>query len=265
MWIWSRKHPYQCLFFLNQIPLRHALLSVRVDVQLFIHAQARCSDTDAAWIYNDLPNFCVNQSEGKLIPWFKKNAFFCFASFWPTCTHRLLLLFVVDVQCSNIQLQKKTFCALFAFFFFFVVWATCPGNIIAVGGTCFIFWLSHPLYLCNQALTCLSVQIRKIKSASAFNLAPATFDVRIYAFVVSSKVVFPQLFKSTNTCDYEWCHRKAQVKYLLFQESRDVFFLRCWKMFSLCCGEPDVWKAILAQEVCVFSPVVVLYLDVDYG
>lgn len=55
--------------------------------------------------------------------------------------------------------------------------------------------------------------------------------MRIYAFVVSSKALFPWPFKSTNTCDYEWCHWKAQLTYLLFRESWDVSFFSVGKCF----------------------------------
>lgn len=53
----------------------------------------------------------------------------------------------------------------------------------------------------------------------------------IYAFLVPSKVVLPESYKSTNTCDYEWCHRKVQPTYLLFRESRNISFLSVGKCF----------------------------------
>lgn len=112
----------------------------------------------------------------------------------------------------------------------------------------FYFFLCTPIYMSaiKQPYVWLFKEEKKI-SLGPFYLASAIFDTRIYASVVPSKVVSPQPFKSTNTCDYEWCHWKAQVKYLLFQERRVVFFSSVGKCFPcvvasltferrFCCG-----------------------------
>lgn len=59
--------------------------------------------------------------------------------------------------------------------------------------------------------------------------------------------------------------KKANLKYLLFQESPAIFFPSVLENVFLVLRRAWRLKGDFAQEVCVFSLVVVVYLDVDYG
>lgn len=81
-----------------------------------------------------------------------------------------------------------------------------------------------------------------------------TSSLRIYAFVVPSKSSSPpSLFKSTNTCDYEWCHQKAQLTYLLFRESRGRIFLRFGKCFPCVVVRPMFERRFCSGGLCFLT------------
>lgn len=186
------------------------------------------------------------------------NHFFVCSLFWSSihkhlnqnvniCGHWLLMCHWSTTQCDS-DLRSLNMCillaVLFFYFYLFFVFFYCCITV-------------HSSAICSAYITLRHFRIEKKRGKkgkkSHLHSAPsATFDMRIYAFVISSKALFPYPFKSTNTCDYEWCHQKAQLTYLLFQESWDISFFSVGKRFPCVVGEPDVWKPILLGR-SVFS------------